>query len=244
MTFPIMPFLGNIACPHLRRHLACSAAAELLANIVFGIVGVMIPPPKVPNADRRSREHLTPAEIDRLIAAAQRLGRHSHRDATMILLAYRHGLRVSELVSLRREQLDLRQGLLHVRRRKNGLPSTHPLRGPELRALREVLREYPDSAYVFISERCAPMTTATFRKMLARAGDAAKLGMPIHPHMLRHSTGFKLANDGQDTRAIQHLSGAQEYPAHRHLHPARLRPLQRLLEGLRTATLNRNRLMH
>src|SRR5271166_2807570 len=138
----------------------------------------MDPPPKQPNALRRSREHLTPSEIDRLIAAAQRLGRHGQRDATMILLAYRHGLRVSELVGLRREQVDLRQGLLHVHRRKNGLPSTQPLRGP-------------------------PMTAATFRKLVARAGDAAKLRMPIHPHMLRHSTGFKLANDGQDTRAIQ-----------------------------------------
>ena len=82
----------------------------------------MNPPPKVPNADRRSREHLTPSEIDRLIAAAQHLGRHGQRDATMILLAYRHGLRVSELVGLRRAQVDLRHGLLHVRRRKNGLP--------------------------------------------------------------------------------------------------------------------------
>ena len=75
----------------------------------------MPPPPKQPNAARRSREHLTPAEIDRLITAAQRLGRHGHRDATMILLAYRHGLRVSELVGLRREQVDLRQGLLYQR---------------------------------------------------------------------------------------------------------------------------------
>ena len=163
----------------------------------------MPPPPKQPNAARRSREHLTPGEIDRLIAAARLLGRHGHRDATMILLAYRHGLRVSELVGLRREQVDLRQGLLRVHRRKNGLQSTHPLRGPELRALHKVLRDYPDTAYVFVSERRAPMTAATFRKLLARAGDAARLGMPIHPHMLRHSTGFKLANDGQDTRAIQ-----------------------------------------
>lgn len=136
----------------------------------------MPPPPKVPNADRRSREHLTPAEINRLSAAAQQLGRHGHHDATMILLAYRHGLR-------------LHQGLLHVRRRKNGLPSTHPLRGPELRALRRVLRDYPETAYVFVSERRAPMTAANFRKLFARAGDKAKLGMPIHPHMLRHSTG-------------------------------------------------------
>src|ERR1700693_2577483 len=112
----------------------------------------MNPPPKVPNADRRSREHLTPAEIDRLIAAPRCLGRHGDRNAAMIRLSSRHGLRVSELAGLRREQVDLRQGLLHVRRRKNGLPSTHPLRGPELRALREVLRDYPDSAYVFISE--------------------------------------------------------------------------------------------
>ena len=167
----------------------------------------MNPPPKVPNADRRSREHLTPAEIDRLIAAARRLGRHGDRDAAMILLAYRHGLRVSELVGLRREQVDLQQGLLHVHRRKSGLASTHPLRGPELRALRKVLRDYPETAYIFISERGAPMTAATFRKLLARAGDAADLGMPIHPHMLRHSTGFKLANDGQETRAIQHYLG-------------------------------------
>jgi type 1 fimbriae regulatory protein FimB/type 1 fimbriae regulatory protein FimE len=167
----------------------------------------MNPPPKVPNADRRSREHLTPAEIDRLIAAARGLGRHGDRDAAMILLAYRHGLRVSELTGLRREQVDLRQGLLHVHRRKNGLPSTHPLRGPELRALRKVFRDYPETAYVFVSERHAPMTAATFRKLIARAGDAAGLGMPIHPHMLRHSTGFKLANDGQDTRAIQHYLG-------------------------------------
>jgi len=167
----------------------------------------MNPPPKVPNADRRSREHLTPAEIDRLIAAARRLGRHGDRDAAMILLAYRHGLRVSEMVGLRREQVDLQQGLLHVRRRKSGLASTHPLRGPELRALRKVLRDYPETAYVFVSERRAPMTAATFRKLLARAGDVARLGMPIHPHMLRHSTGFKLANDGQDTRAIQHYLG-------------------------------------
>lgn len=87
--------------------------------------------------------------------------------------------------------------------RKNGLPSTHPLRGPEIRALRKLLRDYPDTPYVFVSERRAPMTEATFRKLVARAGDAAELGMPIHPHMLRHSTGYKLANDGQDTRAIQ-----------------------------------------
>lgn len=167
----------------------------------------MAPPRKKPNAERRSREHLSPAEVEKLIAAARRLGRHGLRDAAMILLAYRHGLRVSELVALRLEQVDLRQGILHVRRRKNGLPSTHPLRGPEIRALRQVLRDYPETPYVFVSERKGPMSDSAVRKLVARAGEAAQLGMPIHPHMLRHSTGFKLANDGQDTRAIQHYLG-------------------------------------
>ena len=92
------------------------------------------------NADRRGREHLTPTEIELVIAAAGKLGRHGHRDSTMILVAYRHGLRVSELVSLRWDQVDLKNGRLHVRRRKSGLPSTHPLYGPELRALRKLLR--------------------------------------------------------------------------------------------------------
>jgi type 1 fimbriae regulatory protein FimB/type 1 fimbriae regulatory protein FimE len=165
------------------------------------------PPRKPKNADRRSREHLTPVEVDKLILAAGKNARHGHRDATMILIAFRHGLRVSELVALKWDQVDLRQGLLHVRRRKNGIPSTHPLGGPELRALRKLSRDEPGSAYVFVTQRKAPMTTSTFRKMVARAGEAAELGMPIHPHMLRHSTGFKLANDGQDTRAIQHYLG-------------------------------------
>ncbi len=148
--------------------------------------------------------YLTPGEVERLMGAARKLGRHGHRDATMILVAYRHGLRVSELVSLRWDDVDLKEGLLHVRRRKNGTPSTHPLRGPEIRALRRLGRKGP---YVFVSERGGPLTDSTFRKVVARAGVAAGLGLPVHPHMLRHACGFKLANDGQDTRAIQHYLG-------------------------------------
>jgi len=125
----------------------------------------------------------------------------------MIQLAYRHGLRVAELIALRWDQVDLRDGLLHVRRRKNGVSSTHPLYGVELRALRQVAREYPDTPYVFVTERKGPFTDSTFRKIVARAGAAAQLGFPVHPHMLRHATGFKLANDGHDTRAIQHYLG-------------------------------------
>ena len=130
-----------------------------------------------------------------------------HRDRTAILLAYRHGLRVAELVALRWDQIDLKQGLLHVNRLKNGTPSVHPLRGPELRALRRLQRDYPDSPYVLVTERKGPLTTSTVRKMMARAGGKAGLPFSVHPHMLRHSTGFKLANDGHDTRAIQHYLG-------------------------------------
>ena len=164
-------------------------------------------PKRQKNSDVRSREYLTEEEVESLEKAAREIGRHGHRDATLILLAYRHGLRVSELVSLRWEQIDLRQGLLHVSRRKNGTPSTHPIRGPEIRALRRLQREYPDTPYVFVTERKGPLTTSTVRKLVARAGQKAKITFPIHPHMLRHACGFKLANDGQDTRAIQHYLG-------------------------------------
>lgn len=167
----------------------------------------MKPPKKVKNSERRVREYLTPAEIDKLIASSKQLGRHGLRDSTMILIAYRHGLRVSELVSLRWSQIDLKQGLLHVVRKKNGIPASHPLFGPEIRALRQLKRDYPETDYVFMTERKAPITADTFRKIIARAGEKAELGLAIHPHMLRHSTGFKLANDGRDTRSIQHYLG-------------------------------------
>ena len=162
-----------------------------------------VPPIRRRNKDLRSREYLTSEEIDQLITAARSLGRHGHRDMTMIMMAFRHGLRVSELVFLRWDMIDMKQGILHVSRLKNGVSSTHPLRGPELRALRKLKRDYPDTPYVFVSERKGPLTASNVRKIVSRAGDKAELGMPIHPHMLRHSTGFKLANDGHDTRAIQ-----------------------------------------
>ena len=159
------------------------------------------------NADYRSREYLTEQEVDQLIDAAGKVGRHGHRDATLIMLSFRHGLRVTELVSLRWEQVDLRQGLMHVNRLKQGNPSVHPLRGPELRALRRLQRDYPTMPYVFSSERKAPLTPDAIRKVLGRAGKDAKLPFPVHPHMLRHACGYKLAQAGQDTRAIQHYLG-------------------------------------
>ena len=164
-------------------------------------------PLRLKNADYRSREYLTEQEVDQLIDAAGRVGRHGHRDATLILLSYRHGLRVTELVSLRWEQVDLKQGLMHVNRLKHGNPSVHPVRGPELRALRRLQRDYPMMPYVFSSERKAPLTDDAIRKIVGRAGKEAKLPFGVHPHMLRHACGYKLAQAGQDTRAIQHYLG-------------------------------------
>jgi type 1 fimbriae regulatory protein FimB/type 1 fimbriae regulatory protein FimE len=163
-----------------------------------------ITPRRRTNREIRSREYLTPYETNDLIKAAGRCGRYGQRDSTLLMLAYRHGLRVSELVSLRWDQVDLKSGVLHVRRLKNGKDSTHPLRGPELRALRQLSRDWPEShVYVFSSERGGPMTSANVRKMITRAGQQAGVPFPVHPHMLRHSCGFKLASDGHDTRAIQ-----------------------------------------
>lgn len=160
------------------------------------------PPVRRPNAEVRGREHLTPAEVDRLAAAAAK-SRAGRRDALMIRVAFRHGLRAAELVGLRRDQLDLDGALLHVRRVKKGVDSTHPLAGWEVRGLRRLVREGPQSAFVFLSNRGAPLTERAFHGIVARAGAAAGLPVAAHPHMLRHACGFKLANEGQDTRAIQ-----------------------------------------
>jgi type 1 fimbriae regulatory protein FimB/type 1 fimbriae regulatory protein FimE len=159
------------------------------------------------NTQVRGREHLTPAEVEQLAAAASRLGRHGHRDALLIRMAFRHGLRNTELVNLRRDQVDLTTGRFHVRRAKGGMDSTHPLAGWEIRALRRLFKEYPDGPHVFATERGGPLTESGVRKVVARAGVSAGLAFPVHPHMFRHATGFKLANDGQDTRAIQHYLG-------------------------------------
>jgi integrase len=155
---------------------------------------------------KRPREYLTEPEIERLMDSA-RQNRWGHRDATAILLAYRHGLRASELVALRWDDVDLTTGRLHVRRSKGGETAVHPLGGKELRALRRLHRESAKSLYLFVSERGAPLSVAGYQRMVARARKVAKFRFLIHSHMLRHSTGYKLANDGHDSRAIQGYLG-------------------------------------
>ena len=161
---------------------------------------------RLSNVRYRVREYLTEKEVDRLMKAAGD-NRHGHRDSTMVLLAFRHGLRASELCSLRWEQVDLVHARLHVSRVKNGIDSVHPMTGTELRALRRLRREQEPGRYVFMSEREAPMSAVGFRRMITRLGKAAKMPFSVHPHMLRHACGFKLANDGHDTRALQHYLG-------------------------------------
>jgi integrase len=163
-------------------------------------------PLRRPNSDLRSREHLTGTEVEKLIEAA-RGNRYGHRDATMILVAYRHGLRASEVCDLRWEQIDWNSATLHVRRAKRGKPSTHPIRGDELRALRKLQRKAPKSPFIFVSERGGPFTTDSFNWLVKRAGQKARLPFQVHAHMLRHAAGYKLASDGHATRSIQDYLG-------------------------------------
>jgi type 1 fimbriae regulatory protein FimB/type 1 fimbriae regulatory protein FimE len=177
-----------------------------LRLVTPAIVNRTVTPRRAKNSDLRSREYLTGDEVETLMAAA-RQNRSGHRDSTMILIAFRHGLRASELVGLRWEQVDYSRAVLHVRRVKGGTPSVHPLSGAELRALRRLQREGEASPFVFESERGAPFTTAGFARMIERAAAAAPLGLKVHPHMLRHACGFALANAGHDTRAVQAYLG-------------------------------------
>jgi integrase len=159
------------------------------------------------NAELRTREYLTPAEIEKLSRAAKD-GRWGHRDATLILVAYRHGLRAKEACELEWSQVEFgRSACLHVRRAKNGKPSVHPIRGDELRMLTALRKENPDSGYVFTTERGTPFTADAINRLVKIIGARAELPFPVHFHMLRHSCGYKLANDGIDTRAIQDWLG-------------------------------------
>jgi integrase len=164
-----------------------------------------VPKGRPTNRELRTREHLTPDEVERLVEAAKD-NRQGHRDATMLLLAFRHGLRASEVADLRWDQIAFEEAVLHVRRAKNGTPATHPLTGRELRALRKLRRE-TNSPFVFVSERGSPFTVSGFRRMVERAADATGLGIKAHPHMLRHACGYALANQGVDTRTLQAYLG-------------------------------------
>ena len=160
--------------------------------------GKVLPPRRQKNQARRPQEYLTPPEVDRLLDAARTAGRHGKRDYALLLTCYRHGLRVSELVALRWDQIDFNGkpcATLTIRRAKGGKPSLHPLTGKQTRVLRPLAAS--GGAYVFANERGGALSTDAVRKIVARAGELAGL-VNVHPHMLRHSAGYKLVNDGMD----------------------------------------------
>jgi len=159
------------------------------------------------NTTYRSREYLTEAEIERLLAAAGK-SRNPVRDRLLVLMAYRHALRVKELVNLQVDEIDLKAATIHIRRAKNGTPGIHGLQGDELRLIRALMRENGTHCrYLFISERGTPLSIDGAQKLIERLGKAARLPFPIHIHMLRHSAGYALAGRGVDTRTLQAFMG-------------------------------------
>jgi site-specific recombinase XerD len=163
-----------------------------------------------PNEAYRVHEHLTEHQMAKLLAALKR-NRHGHRDWLIGLLIYRHGLRVSEACDLRWDDLDLTKRTVIVRRLKGSTDSSHYLDRDELAGIKLLRRQQEakgiKSAYVFVNERAEPFRRMGIARMVERAGEAAKLPFPVHVHMLRHSTGYALANRGMDTRRLQHFLG-------------------------------------
>ena len=158
------------------------------------------------NTAYRDREYMTEDEVLKLLQALKR-NRQGHRDWLMGLLAYRHGLRVSELIDLKWSDFNEAAGQMLVRRLKGSQDNSHFLEADEINALRRLRREGPThELYIFKSER-DHFTRDGFAKMIKRAGEAAGLPFPCHPHMLRHACGFKLANAGVETRDLQNYLG-------------------------------------
>ena len=160
--------------------------------------------------DQNAKNFLTENEMKKFLAAARK-SRHGVRNFCLMLTAYRHGLRVSELIDIRHKDLDFDSARIYVRRLKGSLSTHQPIEGDELRSIRAWLKireNYPNanSNYLFLSER-GPLTRQAVNYLTEEIGKRAKLGFKVNPHMLRHSTGYYLANKGCDTRLIQDYLG-------------------------------------
>ena len=196
-----------------------------------------VTPKRLPNADLRTREYLTESEVERLMNAARK-NRWGHRDASMVLVAYRHGLRASESVDLRWDQVDFRTATMHVRRMKRGTPSTHPILGDELRALRRLQREQePKSPFVFTSERGAPFTTAGFARMIERIGRRGAPRLQSPPPHAQARLRLRAGQQGARHSRSASLPGAPQHSAHGALHRA-ARHGSRIFGGARAWIIN------
>ena len=155
----------------------------------------------------RTREHLTHDEAEKLIEAAGKTGRNRLRDKTLCLLLYRHGLRISEAANLRWSQVDFTDRTLHVCRLKNGNSAGHPLQHDTCNALAQLREKNLKADFVLLSERGTQLDRINAGRIIRRAGEKAGLPLRVHPHMLRHSTGYYLANNGHGLRVIQDYLG-------------------------------------
>jgi len=149
--------------------------------------------------------YLEPADANRIIAAAGKRGRRRHRDRVLLQVIYRHGLRCSEAIKLRWADIDLDKATLLVKRLKGGRTGIHVLEKDEVRALRK-LKLDTNSPHLFVTELGGPMSPDTVARIVHEAGSAAGLGH-VHPHQLRHSTGYMLINDGLDVQTVAEFLG-------------------------------------
>jgi type 1 fimbriae regulatory protein FimB/type 1 fimbriae regulatory protein FimE len=163
------------------------------------------PPRRVTNEKARAREWMTESEVDQLRKAAAKIGENGHRNQTMVLLGFRHGLRVTELINLKWESIDLEGRTVFVKRLKNSKSNIHTLEPDEVSALRKLKGR--KSGLVFLSERGKALSRRTFAHIIHEAGVAAKLPFTVHPHMLRHTCGYLLTAAGYSTRMVQDWLG-------------------------------------
>jgi len=197
-------------CRYLKSLLPCLCGFQGLST--GGTLDKMMSGRKSGNTggDDSDRKHLTGREVERLIEATKG-SRNEARDRCLLLLMFRHGLRVSEACRMKLDQVDTESRVLHVARLKGGLSTTQPLRGDELRAvsawLKERARMKPTGKAFFVSEQRRPLHRSTVNLALQKYSAAASLPLLAHPHMLRHACGFALADQGADTRLIQDYLG-------------------------------------